>query len=294
MQLNIWIKKMNFIKKSILALSTLSLAACMSTQPPVITMESNEVYQFDDDASFALNVAKMTRKTAGLSDVALPEEAQFKANGALVGAEYAMSFLTGGLIDLAGSMGAQSEADRAFNWKPMLVFLGDLDNPNVDADAVKVVEAELTKTFEKSKNSNYIGIMRLSADGRDNNFMFMFDGALCDKTGQPKLKYDLANNSGQFINVKREYEGSCSTPVNIEVTGKVNYQGEQKSVVTVTFHGGYAGVTDMAIATSGFAVVPQTFGRWGSGVKYTVPAPYVIHNNTMFLFTKENSSFKLN
>ena len=120
---------MNFIKKSILALSTLSLAACMSTQPPVITMESNEVYQFDDDASFALNVAKMTRKTAGLSDVALPEEAQFKANGALVGAEYAMSFLTGGLIDLAGSMGAQSEADRAFNWKPMLVFLGDLSIP---------------------------------------------------------------------------------------------------------------------------------------------------------------------
>ena len=124
--------------------------------------------------------------------------------------------------------------------------------------------------------------------------MFIFDGALCDKTGQPKLKYDLANNSGQFINVKREYEGSCATPVNVEVTGKVNYEGEQQSVITVTFHGGYAGFTDMAIATSGFAVVPQTFGRWGSGVKYTVPAPYVIHNNTMFLFTKENSSFKLN
>ena len=52
--------------------------------------------------------------------------------------------------------------------------------------------------------------------------------------------------------------------------------------------------TDMAIATSGFAVVPQTFGRWGSGVKYTVPAPYVIHNDTMYFFTKENSSFKLN
>ena len=169
-----------------------------------------------------------------------------------------------------------------------------LRGQNVDADAVKVVEAELTKTFDKIENSNYIGIMRLSADGRDNNFMFMFDGALCDKTGQPKLKYDLAYNSGQFINVKREYEGSCSTPVNIEVTGKVNYQGEQKSVVTVTFHGGYAGFTDMAIATSGFAVVPQTFGRWGSGVKYTVPAPYVIHNDTMYFFTKENSSFKLN
>ncbi|MBH0017874.1 hypothetical protein I6E70_15810 [Pseudoalteromonas sp. NGC95] len=265
----------------------------MSTQPPVITMESNEVYQFDDDASFALNVAKMTRKTAGLSDVEIPENAQFKANGALVGAEYAMSFLTGGLIDLAGSLGAQSEADRAFNWKPMFVFLGDLDRQNIDADAVKVVESELTKTFENIENSNYIGIMRLSADGRDNNFMLMFDGALCDKTGQSKLKYDRVNNSGLFINVKREYEGSCATPVNVEVTGKVNYEGEQQSVITVTFHGGYAGFTDMAIATSGFAVVPQTFGRWGSGVKYTVPAPYVIHNNTMHLFTKENSSFKL-
>ena len=139
---------MKSIKNSFLALSVLSLTACMSTQPPVITQESNEVYQFDDNASFALNVAQMTRKTAGLSDAELPEDAQFKANRGLVGAEYAMSFLTGGLVDLAGSMGAQSQADRAFNWKPMLVFLGDLDNQNVDADAVKVVEAELTKTFD--------------------------------------------------------------------------------------------------------------------------------------------------
>ena len=105
---------MKSIKNSFLALSVLSLTACMSTQPPVITQESNEVYQFDDNASFALNVAQMTRKTAGLSDAELPEDAQFKANRGLVGAEYAMSFLTGGLVDLAGSMGAQSQADRAF------------------------------------------------------------------------------------------------------------------------------------------------------------------------------------
>ncbi|MGO3445632.1 MAG: hypothetical protein ACTINA_19405 [Pseudoalteromonas distincta] len=153
---------MKILQTITLAASTLSLTACLSTQPPVITQQSNEVYQFDDNASFALNVAQMTRKTAGLSDVELPEEAQFKANRGLVGAEYAMSFLTGGLVDLAGSMGAQSQADRAFNWKPMLVFLGDLDNPNVDADAVKIVEAELTKTFDNIEDANYLGLMRAS------------------------------------------------------------------------------------------------------------------------------------
>ncbi|WKD23152.1 hypothetical protein NDQ71_16220 [Pseudoalteromonas sp. KG3] len=293
MQLNIWIKKMNFIKKSILALSTLSLAACMSTQPPVITMESNEVYQFDDDASFALNVAQMTRKTAGLSDVALPEEAQFKANGALVGAEYAMSFLTGGLIDLAGSMGAQSEADRAFNWKPMLVFLGDLDNPNVDADAVKIVEAELTKTFDNIEDANYLGLMRASTDVRDDNFLISFEGPLCDQAKQAKINYSKVIKAGLYTDVKAEYDQSCGAVVYIESPGKVNYKGEVSSVITITFIGGYETLSDIVVGTSGFAVVPKVYGRWGSGVQYTVPAPYVIHNNTMHLFTKDNSSFKL-
>ena len=100
---------MNLLKKSILVLSSLSLAACMTTQPPVIKMESNDVYQFNDKASFALNVANMTRKTAGLSDVALPENAQFKANRGLVATEYVFAFVTDGLLDLAGSMGAQSK-----------------------------------------------------------------------------------------------------------------------------------------------------------------------------------------
>lgn len=285
---------MNFIKKSILALSMLSLAACMSTQPPVITMESNEVYQFDDDASFALNVAQMTRKTAGLSDVKIPENAQFKANGALVGAEYAMSFLTGGLIDLAGSLGAQSEADRAFNWKPMFVFLGDLDKQNIDADAVKVVEAELTKTFENIDGAQYLGLMRSNSSNRDDKFAVVYNGSNCEPSKQTSFTYAGLLRGGLFLDAKPEYDRACTFFVDIEVTGKVSIEGALKDVITLTIIGGYKGILDIMEATSGYAVVPQSFGRWGSAVKYTVPAPYVIHDNTMYLFTTDNSSFKLN
>ncbi|KPW01746.1 hypothetical protein [Pseudoalteromonas sp. P1-11] len=282
---------MKSIKNSFLALSVLSLTACMSTQPPVISQESNEVYQFDDNASFALNVAQMTRKTAGLSDVELPEDAQFKANRGLVGAAYAMSFLTGGLVDLAGSMGAQSQADRAFNWKPMFVFLGDLDSQNIDADAVKVVERELTNTFNNI-DSEFLGLMRSSSSNRDDNFGVAFKGARCEPSKQTSYTYAGLLRGGLFLDVKPEYDRACGFFVDINVTGKVNVEGEVKDVITLTIIGGYKRIDEILIATSGYAVVPQTYGSWG-GVKYTVPAPYVIHDNTMYLFTKENSSFKL-
>ncbi len=282
---------MKSIKNSFLALSVLSLTACMSTQPPVITQESIEVYQFDDNASFALNVAQMTRKTAGLSDVELPEEAQFKANRGLVGAEYAMSFLTGGLVDLAGSMGAQSQADRAFNWKPMFVFLGDLDSQNIDADAVKVVERELTNTFNNI-DSEFLGLMRSSSSNRDDNFGVAFKGEKCDPSKQTSYTYSGLLRGGLFLDAKPEYDRACGFFVDINVTGKVNIEGEVKDVITLTIIGGYKRIDEILIATSGYAVVPQTYGSWG-GVKYTVPAPYVIHDNTMYLFTKQNSSFKL-
>ena len=235
----------------------------------------------------------MTRKTAGLSDVELPEDAQFKANRGLVGAEYAMSFLTGGLVDLAGSMGAQSQADRAFNWKPMFVFLGDLDSQNIDADAVKVVERELTNTFNNIDGTQYLGLMRAKSDHLDENFLFAFKGEMCDLKKYPYIRYSPNNERYLFSDIKPEYDFACVASIKIEVVGKVDYKEALKDVVTVTFHGGYAGFTNMAAATSGFALVPKSYGVWGSGIKYTVPAPYIVHDNTMYLFTKENSSFKL-
>ena len=285
---------MKSIKNSFLALSVLSLTACMSTQPPVITQESNEVYQFDDNASFALNVAQMTRKTAGLSDVELPEDAQFKANSGLVGAEYAMSFLTGGLVDLAGSMGAQSQADRAFNWKPMLVFLGDVNEKTVDADALKLVEKGLTETFNNIEGTQYVGIARSRSSHLTNNFMYFYKGGELCHSERVHANYTSPEPHPLFIDYDPElFNGSCSSAVKIEVTGKVNYKGEDKDVVTMTILNGYEGYDSIAVKTAGFALVPKSYGVWGSGIKYTVPAPYVVHDNTMYLFTKENSSFKL-
>jgi len=285
---------MKSIKNSFLALSVLSLTACMSTQLPVITQESNEVYQFDDNASFALNVAQMTRKTAGLSDVELPEDAQFKANSGLVGAEYAMSFLTGGLVDLAGSMGAQSQADRAFNWKPMLVFLGDVHEKTVDADALKIVERELTNTFNNIEGTKFNALLRIKSDHFDNNFMLFYKGGvICDPSKNTTFNFTGEIENSNLLNFDRKLNGSCAAGIKIEVVGKVEYKNQIKDVITLTFINGYESFTDMAAATSGFALVPKSYGVWGSGIKYTVPAPYVIHDNTMYLFTKENSSFKL-
>ncbi len=285
---------MKILQTITLAASTLSLTACLSTQPPVITQQSNEVYQFDDNASFALNVAQMTRKTAGLSDVELPENAQFKANDALVGAEYAMSFLTGGLVDLAGSMGAQSQADKAFNWKPMLVFLGDVNEQNVDADALKIVENGLTETFNNIEGTQYVGIARSRSSHHTNNFMYFYKGGELCHSERVHANYTSPEPHPLFIGYDPElFNGSCSSAVKIEVTGKVNYKGEEKDVVTMTIINGYEGYDSIAAETAGFAVVPKSYGVWGSGIKYTVPAPYVVHDKTMYLFTTDNTSLKL-
>ncbi|CAM3956096.1 MULTISPECIES: hypothetical protein [Pseudoalteromonas] len=284
---------MNIIKKKLLTISSFSLVACMATQPPIIKLESNEIYEFDSNASFALNVANMTRKTAGLSDVDLPEDAQFKSNGVLVGTEYALSFLTGGLVDLAGSLGAQSEADRAFNWKPMLVFLADIDEQNVDASVVTTVESELTKTFDNMDNANFLGLARVAADHHDNNFILIFNGEMCDSADTPKIDYQKAKTAGNILNLKPEYNNACEIQVSVEATGKVNYNNNVKSVITTTLLSDYQFASPITIATSGFAVVPQSFSTWGSSTVYKVSAPFVAFEDTMYFFTKQNSSMKI-
>ena len=287
---------MHILKKTALTISALTLTACMSTQPPVITKQSNDVYQFNDKASFALNVANMTRKTAGLSDVDLPENAQFKSNNALVGAEYALAFLTDGLVDLAGSMGAQSQADKAFNWKPMLVFLGDLDESNLDASALNVIENGLKATFDNIEGTEYVGITRSNNARDSNNFMYFYKGgALCNAETRKLYIYTSPEPHPSFIDYNPAvFNGSCASAVKIEVNGKVNYNGEVKDVVTMTILNGYEGFDSIAVATAGFSIVPKEYGVWGADIKYTVPAPYVVHDNTMYLFSTSNTSFKLN
>lgn len=286
---------MHILKKTGLTISAVTLTACLSTQPPVITKQSNEVYQFNEKASFALNVANMTRKTAGLSDQNIPENAQFKANRGLVGAEYAMAFLTGGIGELAGSMGAQSKADKAFNWKPMLVFLGNLDEKNIDASALKLVENGLKETFNNIKDTEYVGIARSNIP-RDNNFMYFYKGGeICNSDKRKLYNYTSPEPHPLFVDFDPElFNGSCASAVKIEVNGKVNFQGEVKDVVTMTVINGYQGFDSIAVATAGFALVPKEYGVWGSRIKHVVPAPYVVHDNTMYLFSTTNTSFKLN
>ena len=287
---------MHILKKTGLTISAVTLTACMSTQPPVLTMQSNDVYQFNEKASFALNVANMTRKTAGLSDVDLPENAQFKSNNVLVGAEYALAFLTDGLVDLAGSMGAQSKADKAFNWKPMLVFLSDLDENNLDASALNVIESGLKATFDNIEGTEYVGITKSNDARHSNNFMYFYKGgALCNAETRKLYIYTSPEPHPSFVDYNPAvFNGSCASAVKIEINGKVNYNGEVKDVVTMTILNGYEGFDSIAVATAGFSIVPKEYGVWGADIKYTVPAPYVVHDNTMYLFSTSNTSFKLN
>jgi len=275
-----------FIKTTIVA-GTFTLASCLSIEPPLITQQSDDVYEFSKEASFALNVARMSRKTAGLSDVSLPEDAQFKSNSALVGTEYAISFLTGGLTSLAGSLGAQSKADKAFNWKPMLIFTAELDNNNIDSSTVKVIENELSKTF-KNIGSTFLGIARSSDSHRDDNFAIFDKGEACDKSELHKVNYEKVLAGGLFQDILPKYDQSCFTPVSIEVTGKVKLEGKIQDVIVVIFQGGYRRVTDITSATSGFALVPESYGRWGSGIRYKVGAPYAVSNNEIHFFVKVN------
>lgn len=282
---------MKLLKTLTLTLSALTLTACVSTQPPVVTVESNEVYEFSDEKSFALNVAHMTRKTAGLSDRVRAEDAQFKANKALVGAEYALAFLTNGLGDLAGSMVAQSSADRKFNWKPMLVFLADIDENNVDASVVKVVEKELQATFDNLEGGEFLGLVRLSSDTFINNFVYYYGGEVCENSDATKVSYPKLVKSNMYLNLSPSYDGACETGLNIEVMGEVLFNGEEKSVITVQVINGFSNVDKVLKSTSGFAVVPQSYGAGRYGTKrYMYKSPFVVHDDKLHFFTKDNFS----
>ncbi|ALU46124.1 hypothetical protein [Pseudoalteromonas rubra] len=273
------------------ALLALSATACMSTKPPVIARDSTDVYQFDANKSFALNVAHMSRKTAGLSDVAEAEQAQFKANRALVGAEYSAAFLTGGVVDLLGSMASQSAADKKFAWKPAHVYVTKLNEADLDNDAFNVVKAGLASAFDKISGAEFVGLYRVSSDHLANNVNVLYKGILCDALPPEKrVNYERIKEVKTWINFGAEIDGACGITAHITVPGKLREKGGLKDVVHLEFQRGLSLVDKLALATSGYALVPASYLDPGSWLNYKVRAPYVVHNNTMWFFTTDNTS----
>ncbi|WP_125783977.1 hypothetical protein [Pseudoalteromonas rubra] len=269
----------------------LSATACTAPKPPVIERESAEVYHFDTNKSFALNVAHMSRKTAGLSDVAQAEHAQFKANRALVGAEYSAAFLTGGVVELLGSMASQSVADKKFAWKPAHVYVTKLNEADLDNHAFNVVSTGLAGAFEKISGAEFIGLYRLSSDQHTNNVEVLYKGVLCDLSpSKVRADYNLILKSNWWTRFGKEVDGACTIPANITVTGQVKDNNQQKDVIHLEFQLSYSLVDKLALATTGYALMPSSYMDRNTWLNYKVKAPYVVHDNRMWFFTHENTS----
>ncbi|QTL37616.1 hypothetical protein [Pseudoalteromonas viridis] len=269
----------------------LSAAACTAPKPPVIERESAEVYHFDTNKSFALNVAHMSRKTAGLSDVAQAEHAQFKANRALVGAEYSAAFLTGGVVELLGSMASQSVADKKFAWKPAHVYVTKLNEADLDNHAFNVVSTGLAGAFEKISGAEFVGLYRISSDQLMNNVSILYKGPLCELfPAKKRVNYERLKEIKTLMNFGAEVDGACGITAHISVPGKMRDNGQEKDVIHLEFQRGFSLVDKLALATTGYALMPSSYMDRNTWLNYKVKAPYVVHDNRMWFFTHENTS----
>lgn len=295
---------MNILNATLVASLAVAVTACVSTNSYThtpLTLESESVYKFSDDKSFALNVADMTGKTYGLRDRALPESAQHRISGAELGVAYTAGALANGLWTLTGTAVVYGIAISDRNWKPMYV-LTDLDSsmrddPMLNEHIEKLIDSKLREAFSSEQVSgfNYVGLAHTDSKQTSNYNVFYsgeecFEGlkALGNEDGLPARFGDY----GVFGPIKFD-KPTCNAPFRVSVERQVAVGNETRLVIVMEQIGSYAFVSRLATSIGGYSVIPDTYLDL-DGTRYSHQMPFVVYDNHLYVFSKDYAPLKLN
>lgn len=236
----------------------LTLAACSSTQttPPTLELKTNQEYVWNDDISYALNIARMAQP-AGIG-LGLQDEANYKdatTNKTNVGVGTALSTLTNGLV--GGGMGffMDSATNARRDWNPTLIDLvpaeeiGNLSSPGAFKKIQNYVYDNVRKSLDaKFKGIEWLGPLTASYRNPSSNTILALKGSVCQqvvnfgKYSEGNLSvntFDISKRIFENIASHKFTSGWCSLDIDLHISGTVSHEGRLNYVVVSELNSGY-------------------------------------------------------
>lgn len=286
---------MNMTKYQLLAatVSALFLSACASTSTygtDPIELESTATYEFNDDDSFARNVAYMTGKTKGLRDKDNFADAQLEITRGSVAIDAGLGLLQGGLVSALGNYVSGSTSRGAIDLKPTYMVLMDDTNPadgNYSDDVLARVEKELRDVFDVMPGAEFVGIDRDKTSNSKGLLLAFWQGERCDNLVESGRTRQLsAQGLSQFSSLSN-FDGCV---MGIRASLPWLYNG--KLVLVLEQLTGFS--IEQAIVRAGgigYTFIPSTYVL--NQYRTNVAFPFVLHDETVHLFSTDDLSFPL-
>ena len=247
----------NIIHKSLILIAAAGLAACSSTpympptEYPLVTVHSEDMYDWDSDYSYAKNISMMVRPSGigyGVDDVSNPSDAVLVTKDG-VSDSFALggSYLEGGIGGALLFGVLNNTVEKQNNWAPILVDfipVADLPNPH-DKGAYLKLRNVVSNNIRAALESQYKDMEWKGAYYNTNRWAsakskVFFNDATCGDA------YNMGNKGGRYPLLARatphelfEDTGDnklvapyCGFTFESSITGKAMIDGVEHWIIT--------------------------------------------------------------
>lgn len=274
--------------------SALFLSACASTSTygtDPIELESTATYEFNDDDSFARNVAYMTGKTKGLRDKDNFADAQLEITRGSVAIDAGLGLLQGGLVSALGNYVSGSTSRGAISLDPTyMVLMEDTKPVNGDYsdDVLARLESEFGEIFSKTEGVELFSVAKTTIKTSGHNIVVFWYGDVCDQlSSEGKLRKMPKDRLMKYFPSIADFDG-CA----MSIKASIPWFYKDKLVLVIEQVSGLS--IEQAIVRAGgigYTFIPSTYVL--DQRRINVAFPFVLHDETVHLFSTDDLSFPL-
>lgn len=316
----------NIIKTSIISIVLIGLTACGSTpyvpptEYPLVTVHSEDEYEWDNDYSYAKNIAMMVRPSGigfGVDDEKDPLKASNNQQGTLSSATSIVNgFAMNGIFGALSFGVLDSNIDKGRAWSPILVDfmpVSELPNPH-SPDAYLTIRNLIEENIKQSLTSSYPnmewdGAYYKTIKNADVNTTVLFYDKTCGDAhniGNEGISSEILaalypSPLFEKDSIAEQGKPYCSLSFEPSITGKLLINNIEHWIIT-SKTSNLANLTYYSTALNqsyaGHILNPKSFlfyARKGNEklskkVSWVNPYPYVSHQGKQHLFDKADTN----
>ncbi|MFT5715897.1 MAG: hypothetical protein ACI9T7_000070 [Oleiphilaceae bacterium] len=307
-----------------LLVSALVLSGCGSTSnntvsEPVTNLKALEVasmeeYNWDDDKSFAFNLARLSNPAGvgyGMSDSVNPKGTDLgRSESSLLSG--VTGFMVGGLGSAAGFLSMDSDSNAKRDWNTSIITFYDEDeidlNDPISAKnhVTKDVSEKLVKSLQYQYPDTALEGTFTQKKSNLNNSFVVISGSVCEKAFEfgrlDDVEYDRKDSFGRLreliVENTSNISDGCVVLFNTKVSGKVN--GKLAVVAEMLDYSVNTFIVNAAGANieNAYIMYPDRsiYFAIGSRLKHYFPYPYPLvagKGKEFLLDSKQTSSVQM-
>lgn len=316
----------NIIKTSIISIVLIGLTACGSTpyvpptEYPLVTVHSEDEYEWDNDYSYAKNIAMMVRPSGigfGVDDEKDPLKASNNQQGTLSSATSIVNgFAMNGIFGALSFGVLDSNIDKGRAWSPILVDfmpVSELPNPH-SPDAYLTIRNLIEENIKQSLTSSYPDMewdgayFKTTKNIDVNTAAFFYDKTCNDayNIGNENTRYERDDWGFKLSlfekgSLNEQSKPFCSVPFQSSITGKVLINkiaywivaSKTSNTTNLAYY-----LTALNQSYAGHILNPKSFlfyarngnEKLSKKVSWVNPYPYVSHQGKQHLFDKADTN----